>query len=186
MLAIRRGVFETNSSSMHSLIIKKGDKYLSKEELEEEVFIRRVGKWTKDEDVDKISCYFGGDEGYFGRSPFKVVSSFDDKLRYYIASMCDTEDDFKAIESEVSSLFDNCKGILLWGSNTDDYYPYGYAENYGNFQRYLQDNRISLREFLTNRKYIVIVDGDEYCEFEKLMRNGLIDNNNIEHIEPLS
>lgn len=185
MLAIRRGVFETNSSSMHSLIIKKEDDYLTKEELSQEVYLYTEDGWHPDGDVGKFGLYFGGDESYFGRSPFRVLSSFKEKLCYYIASICDNEDDFKAIEADVSLLFDGCKGISLWGCQ-DEFYPYGYAENYGSFKRFLQDKQISLREFLTNKKYVVIVDGDEYCEFEKLMQSGLIDDNNIEWIESLT
>lgn len=33
MFKIRKGVFETNSSSMHSLVIKKTGRFLTKEEI---------------------------------------------------------------------------------------------------------------------------------------------------------
>ena len=35
-------------------------------------------------------------------------------------------------------------------------------------ERFLKREKITLEEFLTNRKYIIIVDGDEYCIFETL------------------
>lgn len=38
---------------------------------------------------------------------------------------------------------------------------------------------ITLKEFLFNKKYKVVVDGDEYDTFNKLKKSGLIDLNNI-------
>ena len=35
-------------------------------------------------------------------------------------------------------------------------------------ERFLKKENISLEEFLTNRKYIIVIDGDEYCVFETL------------------
>ena len=38
-----------------------------------------------------------------------------------------------------------------------------------------------LEEFLTNRRYIVIVDGDEYCVWDHVKNTGLLDTDMIVH-----
>lgn len=56
-------------------------------------------------------------------------------------------------------------------AGVDDYPLYPWLNQYG----------ITMREFLTNRKYIVIQDGDEYCIWDDLIHSGLIDLNAIEN-----
>ena len=46
---------------------------------------------------------------------------------------------------------------------------------------FLEKENITLEEFLINKKYIVIQDGDEYCEFEKIKKTGLINLDAIDH-----
>ena len=179
MRQIRKGCFETNSSSMHSLIIKKKDDYMTSEELSEE--LRPIPKRYEDKPYP-LRLYLSEDEVTFERYPFRVLRGFEDKLRYYIASMCHDAKDYSEIEKEVSDIIPNCNGISTWGSydyGEDEYFPYGYAQNYGGFEAALKELGISLKEFLTNKKYIVIVDGDEYQEFEKLMDSGVINSKEI-------
>lgn len=47
---------------------------------------------------------------------------------------------------------------------TDDYLIEGWLKKYN----------ISLEEFLTNKRYVVICDGDEYCIWDHLKESGLI------------
>lgn len=49
----------------------------------------------------------------------------------------------------------------------------------GLLKNFLKDKGISLKEFLTNKKYIVIVDGDEYCLWDQYKRAGIINTDNI-------
>ena len=76
MIQIRSNCFETNSSSSHSLIITKGDAghYTPKEAYDELYWMNDDGTWSP-----------SSDDMYFGRSPFKVLSSFKDKLCYAYA-----------------------------------------------------------------------------------------------------
>ena len=69
---IRRGVFETNSSSMHSIVVTNND-------------IKNVSTkdyfWVwKSPCNSKIS--FWGSDIEFGRSPFDVLGTAYDKLKY--------------------------------------------------------------------------------------------------------
>ena len=45
---------------------------------------------------------------------------------------------------------------------------------------WLENNNITLEEFLINPRYAVICDGDEYCTFDKLIDLGLINKSKFE------
>ena len=49
----------------------------------------------------------------------------------------------------------------------------------GILKNFLKDRGIPLKEFLTNKKYVIIVDGDEYCEWDKFLHSGLVDLDKI-------
>ena len=52
----------------------------------------------------------------------------------------------------------------------------------GVLTNFLKDKGISLKEFLTNKKYAVVIDSDESCDFERYQKSGLIDMNFITEI----
>lgn len=87
---IRKGCFETNSSSMHSLIItkKNENKRMTQSEIRKEFYLDE--EWYKErhknneEEIVEIDPW----ENDFGRSPFSVLSSFRDKLAYAVAEYC--------------------------------------------------------------------------------------------------
>ena len=212
---IRRGCFETNSSSMHSLIITKEDKYYTPEECES-------GAWVFD---GKLSMRYDME---FERSPFDILSTFASKLRYAIASLCggyckreDADNIFdeqflpiiKEVLPEVSEVefregerhvFYDDDGNEIepkWDHQTmEPYYidkngkkkeaddewiedgrDYGYVDHQsvGLLQSFLKNEGITLKEFLTNKKYIVIIDGDETDTFGKLKEAKLINTDEI-------
>lgn len=53
-------------------------------------------------------------------------------------------------------------------------------QSHGILTNFLNEKGITLKEFLTNKRYIIVVDGDEYEEFQKMKDNGLI---NLDFIE---
>lgn len=71
MRIVRQGVFETNSSSAHSLTFKKGDRYIQ-HEFKEGVFQFRL------EELEK----FAGEP-----STPRVFTSFEDRIRYILGSI---------------------------------------------------------------------------------------------------
>lgn len=88
---IRKSVWESNSSSMHSLVVtkKNSNVRMTREEIRAEYYldaswmkerVRKIGK-----EVLHIDVYGGND---FDRSPFTVLSSFSEKLLYAIAEYC--------------------------------------------------------------------------------------------------
>ena len=176
---IRSSVFETNSSSMHSLVVKKEDGYYADNELRRHLWLDKDGMWEiwNDEDIT------------FGRYPFNCLYTFESKTRYAIASLCnyrkDNIEQFKIIEDIVKEVIPECAGIKLprtswsWDEDDDGKISYGSVEE-NVLSPFLRAENISLKEFLTNKKYVVIVDGDEYCIWDGLKNSGLVNANEIE------
>ena len=59
------------------------------------------------------------------------------------------------------------------------YYGYVDHQSLGIVENFLKDNNITLKEFLTNKKYIIIIDGDEYNGWGNLKYAGVLNLNNI-------
>ncbi len=74
-IQIRTGMFETNSSSMHSLLIMKNRQIMTQQEIRDEY-------WYND-NVLRLDSY----NNEYGRE-FNILASFRDKLSYALASMC--------------------------------------------------------------------------------------------------
>lgn len=175
MKQIRNGVFETNSSSMHSLVIKKNGGHYNNEEIMEYLWLDNDGTWD----------IWNQEYIEFGRYPFKCLATFESKVRYAIASLCgyriDAEERFKEIENIVIESVLECNGIKLpqmpWSDSGQ--LSYGYVDE-DILTPFLKNENVSLKEFLTNKKYIVIVDGDEYCIWNSMKDAGIINLDEIE------
>lgn len=163
MKQIRRNVFETNSSSSHSLVIRS-DKLMK--ELEESVH------FTHDEMLDSLSRIKKGQyqswdkDWYFGRCPFRALDTFELRFQYAYANYCYNDDKLNELIELLQKLVPEVTSV-----KKPEYA--GVDEPY--LDSWLAQNHISLEEFLTNKKYVVIQDGDEYCIWNDLIRSGLID-----------
>lgn len=170
MIQIRQGVFETNSSSCHSLVIKKNDCV------------------NKENSINRLRTMSGilrfhYDDLKFGRSPFKFLNSAYDRLAYLFASYYGDDEKIQEIINAVKELVPEIYEIEFPEKNYyDDEKFYGDIdhESIGLVSNYLESNNISFKDFISNDKYIVIVDGDEYCEWEKMKESGLIKEEEIE------
>lgn len=99
---IRKSVWESNSSSMHSLVVTKKNSNIrmTQEEIRDEFYLNE--EWYKErhkndeKEVVKIDPW----DNEFGRSPFDVLVTFTDKLAYAVAEYCG---DNYSIESYVKS-----------------------------------------------------------------------------------
>ena len=76
MINIRQSVFETNSSSMHSLVVVKNRKPYNSHELKLNCY---------HDDADFKLFGWSPDQCEFGRAPFRTLRTPIDKLRYYVA-----------------------------------------------------------------------------------------------------
>lgn len=162
-IQIRQGVFETNSSSMHSLcILNHSDKNIDTHTNE----IDENGTWKFEEgELD------------FYRYPFRFLHTFEGKVKYAIANYESNYESIILISDIVKKYnpnfvrfeFAKSHGRIDTGG-TDDYALNSWLEN----------NNITLEEFLINPRYAVICDGDEYCTFDKLIDLGLINKSKFE------
>ena len=227
-IQVRQSCYETNSSSQHSLVVTKDSRHYSRKEIDEELDFL---KWT-----DGVWDIYEFDMN-FGRTPFRIISSFKDKWLYMCAALvheykddiynelerlafkyinqlekislpkvqCSfankdsdkfekedleyllkhgkTEEELKTCLQELETKW-NLPKIKYWESN--GYFefelPYiGYCEDYGELSKFLKEKDLSLEEFLTNKKYIIIQDGDEYCYWDDAKDSGLINKDIIDY-----
>lgn len=180
MKQIRRNVFETNSSSSHSLVITTDNEHYTREEINKNFYVTKEGI---------VRLWESSLEFY--RSPFDMLVTFKDKLRYAIASSDGNLVDecrelcCKYVNGFVDFEFDTKD--YVWDSNVKDYVEakspipnYGGTDDY-QIEGWLKKYNVSLEEFLTNKRYIVVVDGDEYAIYDHIKKSGLFDTSKIIH-----
>lgn len=232
---IRYGMWESNSSSSHVIVVTKNDHILTQDdiatsykdyqedELKEYIYINKKGEW----DV------YG--ELYFGRG-FKVMSSLEDKVEYAIAEYCGKYSDYtdeeksqklNEIQSILASVIPGLTGIDIPKEYEDAYEdlegneldPDDVLENWevnrqsamrhfyirdgkkhpaklcgswetlriggidhqsmGLLPQFLITEGITLKDFLLNKKYVVVEDSDELNYFDELKQSGLFNKDNI-------
>lgn len=181
-IKVRNFVFETNSSSMHSICILKNPGILDYNENIELDFYNGTIHWFSYE-------YF-----YFGRHPFELLITPKDKIRYLFANMCPgyhkKEDPkftevYNEILEAVKTKYPECNCISLptnYNENEEEIVYCGEDEDSEPFVELIKKRKIPLEDFIFNPKYFVVIDGDEYCVFDNLIQIGAINMDNIEEI----
>lgn len=234
---IRNGVFETNSSSMHSIAVRKQHGKIASPETER-VYIHK----------GSVSIY--SDDLNYERYPFRMLYTLMDKAKYAVASYLggyqylekDSEKAKEFLEGELYPVirkyfpdfvkFDfrtDWERVYIDPDDPEDAYchwdegvhytgddsPSGYSlikedgtktplvedkehyvevVDYGNvdhqstglLQGFLKKSGVSLEDFLTDSAYVVVIDGDEYCDFCKYLACGLIHLEDFEAFYPSS
>ena len=201
---VRNG-FETNSSSMHSIVITKAKGKSSTEDI-----------WSD----SKLHIW----SAHYERSPFEVLSTFRGKVAYAIASYAydeskleeiidivnekgyklelptsierkfvreDTGEEILAWDAEWKDDSDDAPLVLKDNHNievliTEEEVVDGYVDHQssGLLQSFLNKHNISLSDFLNEAKYLVIIDGDEYDSWGEMGRLHLINTDMIEEQFP--
>lgn len=87
---IRKGCFETNSSSAHSLIVtkKNSNVRMTQEEIRDEFYLNEDWYKNRHKNDEKEIVEIDPWNNEFGRSPFTVLTTFRDKLSYAVAEYC--------------------------------------------------------------------------------------------------
>ena len=184
MLQIRQGVFETNSSSSHSIIIKKQDRPI--EMVADPGWHMHMNEEDENDPGNGIIRFHDNDLE-FDRDPFHFLVSWYDRLAYAIASY--------HTKAAVDSLREICKrriqGFRDFEFPHDDCEEagkddYGFVDHQSRqlLEKVLDHYHISLEEFVFNNRYVVVIDGDEYQYFETLTEQEFFNRDAIEHIEP--
>ena len=111
---IRKGCFETNSSSMHSLIVtkKNSNVRMTQKEIREEFYLDEDWYKERHKNDEKEIVRLDLWHNEFGRSPFSVLSSFEEKLAYAIAEYCGNNYSIKSY-LEADKTFDDVFVPLL-------------------------------------------------------------------------
>ena len=182
MKQVRLNTFETNSSSSHSFVITDFEGRYSQEEIMNHVYLSKDGKvimWESNLE--------------FGRSPFDFLNSFKSKTRYAIASS-----NGRLVPQIVEvwkkyvpgfSCFEFDEKYRVWDEEKQEYvetdkdnpvYEYGYTDD-SMIEEWLQSYNVSVEDFLTMKRYIIVVDGDESCIWDKVRDSGLMDKSHIIH-----
>lgn len=180
MIQIRDNTFETNSSSSHSLIITDFDGKYTSEEMMKGIYL-----W----DGNKDRMYESNLEFY--RSPFSLLATFESKSRYAIASSDGRlADEIEKIWHKYIPNFNGFKFDMKteeydydkkeWVDLDEPKPIYGGTDDY-EIEGWLKSYNVSLEDFLTMRRYMVVCDGDETREWYHILDSGLVDKSHIIH-----
>ena len=232
---VRRNVFETNSSSMHSLTVMKIEGKYTQKEILDDIYL------SKDKETGEENCIWDiWDRNLeFGRTPFRALGTFSGKWLYACASLVReyNDDTYKELVRIAKKYIPGLKKIKLpyvvdnfpnkddpenkdsdyvkeygktekelieyldnkskewfdvpskyWKSKIDDwcfYKPDTGCVDEDILSGFLKSENISLEEFITNKKYVVIQDGDEYCYWDDMKQTGLVNLDAIDHEYPM-
>lgn len=180
MIQIRNSMFETNSSSMHSLVLlKNADKVGTLEEAmqQDDRMIVKNGAVIieKREDLE------------FGWG-FEILDSFYGRLRYAIASFVpycyDGENSLDMILRSVQELFPEITEIHLPKSEYEDEEDYAFEgsidhNSMGTLQGFLSEKNMTLSEYLADNHVLVLIDNDNSMHFESILMSGIIDREKL-------
>ena len=180
MIQIRANTFETNSSSSHSLIITDFDGKYTSEEMMKGIYL-----WE-----DKETRMYESDLEFY-RSPFSLLATFESKSRYAIASSNGRlADEVEKIWYKYIPNFNGFKFDMKtekydydkkdWVDLDEPKPIYGGTDDY-QIEGWLKSYNVSLEDFLTMRRYMVVCDGDEYREWYHILDSGLVDKSHIVH-----
>lgn len=216
MEQIRRGVFETNSSSMHAIAVMRPEGSFAGEDGpdDQRIYVGPDGTWE-----------IGEDELEFHRDPYRLLCSAADKARYAIASLAGPDPSGQDALKEITGAMApyGVKKIEL----PADYYPVWKSEtagflvpagreyrihtdpdtgkpayeaddgslvpvkrtgesrkitNYGHVDHqsdelladFLESRPgLTLARFIRERRYIAVIDGDEYNAFGEACARGV-------------
>ena len=132
---VRKGCFETNSSSCHSLIVtkKNSNVRMTQQEIREEFYLNE--DWYKDrhKNDEKETVEIDPWDNEFGRSPFDVLVTFRDKLAYAVAEYCGNNYSIKSY-LEADKTFEDVldavknKGLKVTAPNKGDSFEIGKAK----------------------------------------------------------
>ena len=180
MIQIRDNTFETNSSSSHSLIITDFDGKYTPEEMMKGIYL-----WE-----DKETRMYESNLEFY-RSPFSLLATFESKSRYAIASsQGHLADEVEKIWRKYIPNFNGFKFDMEteeydydkkeWVDLDEPKPIYGGTDDY-QIEGWLKSYNVSLEDFLTMRRYMVVCDGDEYREWYHILDSGLVDKSRIIH-----
>ena len=166
MLRIRKNIFETNSSSAHSIVTTKNS-------IVEEDWYREGILYDNRSFLQDKTLILYSDKLIFGQF-FEILDSPIDKLEYVIASYGETV--IKELEDLLKKYSEGMiEKIVIKEEDGFEKFKYGCIDHDSEFllQNFLEENHITIEELIFTSKYIIVTD-DTDGKFLQLVRNGLI------------
>ena len=161
----RIGIFETNSSSCHSLAIR--DNIDTLEDARTDNYVNSIAELVSELTPEHNLKFEYEEELEFGWGP-EVKSSVKDKIAYAIASEYDIEEIEEIIRRHIPE-FNRIKLLTIketWRRDEKSLDPdalyTGYIDHdsLGTLQSYLARYNISLEEYIFNSNFSMIIDND--------------------------
>lgn len=161
----RIGVFETNSSSCHSLAIR--DNIDTLEDARTDNYVNSIAELVSELTPEHNLKFEYEEELEFGWGP-EVKSSTKDKIAYAIASEYDIEEIEEIIRRHIPE-FNRIKLLTIketlrrYDKSLDPdalYTGYIDHDSLGTLQSYLARYNISLEEYIFNSNFAMIIDND--------------------------
>jgi hypothetical protein len=186
--------FETNSSSMHSLSIRREEGEYTTEELrrseamwdthdQDAIITMNEGHVVTEDEIRKTSWIYDNKMRIWGHhmdlahSAMQVMSSFRDKLTYALATVYGYK--YQGAEKRLGDIKAVCEkylpGVTI-NAEIHEWDSYQACTNQYLLYPFLRMNKITIEEFLTNTKYIVIIN---YAEYEKMKWLNMVDESQI-------
>lgn len=213
---IRKGCFETNSSSMHSIVVTK---------LNGNSPVGDYWKCFNPDDNRDIDPWYSLEFGW----GFKCLSTIRDKAKFAVASFAEDED----VVNEILEIYEKVTGYKVklpmdasekyiddkgkeyyWfdiscvddkpvlkeelnNPNVTKYTKITYTQtdvidanidhqSVGLLKGFLKENNVSLEDFITKARYIVIIDNDNEHMFDGILTSGVWDLEKVECRYPLT
>ena len=169
---VRTNVFETNSSSSHSLIVTKRTGYFTREEINEDFWI-----------CDDGLCTIWDTSVVFGRSPDRPLYTFREKLNYLLAYYGDNRLSGEKIEELKAICAKYIDGFVDFHTNGEEEYGNRFSgyidhQSLGLLDAFFKSHpEVTLEEFLIRKDIVIVIDGDEYGMLSGFVDAGLIDVN---------
>jgi len=151
MKKIRNAVFETNSSSSHSISVSD----VNSDELMDNVMVM-----DENDNVVVEPGEFGWEEEVYNDSVTKASY-----MLTYIKNYCgDRESEFEEMLKDVIKEQTGCNDVIF-NESGDKYYNYGYIDHQSSSNDQLHwvfENKETLRQFIFNRESILETDNDNH------------------------
>ena len=168
MKKIRTGVFETNSSSVHSLVFYDMG-VLGTAEKELESLIAWDGKihiTPDDFGWEYSGPYYGAIKklSYIATTIVQKCREYDENWNETVdTEELENDSEFLEVDDILCKNINGCKGWVIDPKN--DYYPWGYVDHQsylGNIKNFLSYEGVSLYEFIFDDKVELVIYNDNH------------------------
>lgn len=175
MVNIRRGIFETNSSSSHSIVVRKPKSTLGLEMNLDPHGHYECG-YLRDDGELHVHC------NEFGWG-FSILSKWVDKFIYALVEFNDDRDEMNRIIDVMKQRHPDFRSIDIDVDTnapfTRDTWGYIDHQSQGILRTALKQEGIAVEDLIDDDRYIIVIDNDNSCYLDMVSGCGLLDKDSI-------